>query len=159
MSNTPSQRRSKMSYLNQLRFGGVLIFLLLFIGLSIILIIDTVNAPDGVHRPYQETNQPLLENARPGDLIICAIENPIPPTTTNITRTGLVIHNVQELDRIDIILFNTLDITNRALFGVEYSYFNDCKVSIIKDHTAKRNIIGEVVLNRSQTFIEEGKAE
>lgn len=138
--------------MNQLRFGGVLIFLLLFIGLLIIWMIDTVTTPV-VKGPYQETNRAVLESVKPRDLIICAIENPVPPTTKNISKSGLVTHNIKGRDTLGIIFFNDRDFTLGAFNGIRYSHFSDCKVSIIEERAEKVRIIGEAVLDGYKPFI------
>lgn len=107
--------------------------------------------------PYAEINQPVLESAKPGDLIVCGIENPVPPTTENVSKLGLVLHNINIQSRsLGIILFDRMYRPPIYISGgVMYSSFNNCKVSIVKDRAKQAKIIGEAVLNASEEYLEQ----
>ena len=105
--------------------------------------------------PYAKTNQVILESAQPGDLIVCAVQNPVPPTTENISQSGLVIRNAKGWDSLGIILFDRMVVANNTIGGgVKYAMFDDCKVSIIKERAEKVKTIGEAVLSGSQQYMQ-----
>ena len=158
----PQQRRNKMSDIGKSFWdrNGLNIMLAVWALIVIIICIATImhgeQGPAAPLKPYEKANQTTLESAQPGDLIVCTVQNPVPPTTENVSKSGLVLHNMNIQRRsLGIILFDRMSHPPINISGgVKYSNFDDCEVSIVKDRAEQVKIIGEAVLDGSQQYMQ-----